>query len=54
MIEKALRLRKQRLGREIDDIYFLKMENSLEEHYQMTLSLSLRARQLIELELQRK
>ncbi|MFN8375148.1 MAG: DNA primase [Anaerolineae bacterium] len=55
LIEKALRLRKERLNRQIDDIFFLKMDTTSpsEANYEELLMLSLKARQLIEVELQR-
>jgi DNA primase len=54
LVEKALRLRKERLNRQIDDIFFLKMDaTSSESNHGELLMLSLKARQLIEVELQR-
>jgi DNA primase len=54
LVETALRLRKERLNRQIDDIFFLKMDAaSSESNYGELLMLSLKARQLIEVELQR-
>ncbi len=54
LVEKALRLRKERLKRQVDDIFFLKMDGaSFEDQYNDTLSLSLNAWRLLDVELQR-
>ncbi|NWF68660.1 MAG: DNA primase [Chloroflexi bacterium] len=51
-VEKALRLRKERLARQIDDIFFLKLEGGDAPQQQEMLMLYLKARGLIEVELQ--
>jgi DNA primase len=52
LVEKALRLRREHLNRQLEDIFFLMMDGTPVEHQsRQTLILSLRARRLLDVEL---